>query len=176
MELVSHHDHPARAIDWVRVELGTRDDGCGLLEFRVGNAGRALLVPEATRPGRTEGLWRTTCFELFVRDGAAAYREFNFSPSSQWAAYRFAGYRAGMAELPLSQPPRIACRVDGEAFLMVAVIEAGILRSGARIALSAVIEEVDGTKSYWALAHPPGPPDFHHPDCFVLDLPAPSAS
>ncbi len=44
------------------------------------------------------------------------------------------------------------------------------------IALSAVIEETDGTKSYWALRHPPGPPDFHHPDCFALTLEAPPPS
>ena len=37
--------------------------------------------------------------------------------------------------------------------------------------LSAVIEEVDGTRSYWALAHPAGCPDLRHPDCFVLELP-----
>ena len=43
---------------------------------------------------------------------------------------------------------------------------------GAKLALSAVIEELDGTKSYWALAHPPGKPDFHHPDCFALTLEA----
>ena len=42
-----------------------------------------------------------------------------------------------------------------------------------KIALSAVIEETDGTKSYWALRHPPGAPDFHHPDCFALTLEAP---
>jgi len=41
-----------------------------------------------------------------------------------------------------------------------------------KLGLSAVIEEIDGTKSYWALAHPPGKPDFHHPDCFALTLPA----
>ena len=40
------------------------------------------------------------------------------------------------------------------------------------IALSAVIETRDGAKSYWALKHPPGKPDFHHPDCFALKLPA----
>ena len=39
-----------------------------------------------------------------------------------------------------------------------------------------VIEELDGTKSYWALAHPPGKPDFHHPDCFALTLAAPGAA
>lgn len=39
------------------------------------------------------------------------------------------------------------------------------------IGLSAVIEEIDGTKSYWALAHPDGPPDFHDPTCFIARLP-----
>ena len=35
----------------------------------------------------------------------------------------------------------------------------------------AVLEEKDGTKSYWALAHAADKPDFHHPDCFVAKLP-----
>ena len=43
-----------------------------------------------------------------------------------------------------------------------------------RVAISAVIEEADGTKSYWALAHPPGKPDFHHADGFALQLPPPT--
>ena len=38
------------------------------------------------------------------------------------------------------------------------------------LALSAVIEEEDGTISYWALKHPPGKPDFHHPDAFALEI------
>ena len=41
-----------------------------------------------------------------------------------------------------------------------------------QLGLSAVIEEADGRLSYWALAHPPGKPDFHHSDCFALELPA----
>ena len=56
-------------------------------------------------------------------------------------------------------------------------VEPGIFPdNGAKLALSAVIEELDGTKSYWALAHPPGKPDFHHPDCFALTLGAPDAA
>jgi hypothetical protein len=39
-----------------------------------------------------------------------------------------------------------------------------------RLAVSAVIEESDGRVSYWALAHPPGKPDFHHADGFVVTL------
>jgi hypothetical protein len=37
-----------------------------------------------------------------------------------------------------------------------------------RLGLSAIIEEASGRRSYWALAHPPGKPDFHHPDSFAL--------
>ena len=40
------------------------------------------------------------------------------------------------------------------------------------LGLSAVLEEKDGTKSYWALAHPnPEKPDFHDPGCFAAHLP-----
>jgi hypothetical protein len=30
-----------------------------------------------------------------------------------------------------------------------------------RVGLTAVVEARDGSLSYWALAHPPGKPDFH---------------
>jgi len=39
-----------------------------------------------------------------------------------------------------------------------------------RLGLSAVIEDVTGGKSYWALAHPPGDPDFHHSVCFAREV------
>ena len=42
-----------------------------------------------------------------------------------------------------------------------------------KVGLAVVIDEVGGTKSCWALAHPPGAPDFHHPTCFAAELPAP---
>ena len=47
--------------------------------------------------------------------------------------------------------------------------------SNCRFAISAVIEEIGGTKSYWALAHPPGEPDFHHPTSYAATLPAPTS-
>jgi hypothetical protein len=36
--------------------------------------------------------------------------------------------------------------------------------------LSAVVEEENGTLSYWALKHPRDKPDFHCPDGFVFEL------
>ena len=40
-----------------------------------------------------------------------------------------------------------------------------------RLGLSAVIEETNGRRSYWALAHGGAKPDFHHADAFALELP-----
>jgi hypothetical protein len=105
--------------------------------------------------------------EAFVAtDGG--YLEFNFSPSTEWAAYRFSGYREGMAELDIPAPKITVSQTD-HALQLTADI--ALPEPATRLGLSAVIEEKDGTKSYWALHHPPGDrPDFHHPDCFALDL------
>ena len=43
-----------------------------------------------------------------------------------------------------------------------------------RLGLSAVIEDDSGKLSYWALKHPSGKPDFHHPDTFVLEIAPPN--
>ena len=49
-------------------------------------------------------------------------------------------------------------------------LEVSLPQNAARIGLSAVIEEQDGTISYWALRHAAGKPDFHHPDGFAMEL------
>ena len=118
----------------------------GLLEYSVTGAG-ALAVPAPAGGERADGLWRTTCFELFVKPaGGAGYFEFNFSPSSQWAAYRFEGYRSGMTEL-LVLAPVIEPIEDGA---RVTVDLSGLPAGDWRVGVTAVIEERDGTKSYWA--------------------------
>ena len=67
-----------------------------------------LRMPPVTAPARTDELWRHTCFEAFVRASpGAAYYEFNFAPSTQWAAYRFSGYRSGMSVSSAISAPRI---------------------------------------------------------------------
>ena len=112
-------------------------------------------------------MWRTTCFEAFLA-ADEAYREFNFSPSTEWASYIFDGYRTGMREAPeLAVPDPLEIGV-GSAELEVSFERPPDVR---RMGLSAVIETTDGAMSYWALAHPSDKPDFHHPDSFVLELP-----
>jgi len=132
-----------------------------------------LAVPDPAEPVRTDGLWRTTCFEAFIRQsGEGRYAEFNLSPSHQWAAYSFEDYRNGMVEMKLDGALPIDLDVSADHFALETLIP--LPPGSLEIALSAVIEETDGTKSYWALVHPPGQPDFHHPTCFALTLPAPA--
>lgn len=125
-------------------------------------------IEAASDIGRTDGLWRSTCFEVFacLRDGR--YAEFNISPSGEWAAYGFTGYREDM--MNLEGPIRVvrAERTE-EAFELDAMIDWKDWPFVDRIGLSAVIEDVDGGLSYWALTHPSDKPDFHHPDSFALN-------
>ena len=135
----------------------------------------ALVLPSKVKPYRIDGLWSTTCLELFILRDDEEYLEFNFSPSTQWAAYRFSSYREGMEPLLLDEPPSIFVSDEGYALIVTVIIDVPLLPAF-KLGLSAVIEELDGTKSYWALRHPPGDrPDFHHPDCFAIELPPATA-
>lgn len=160
-----------RGIDVTVVRM--RHDVLALSYLLRGETG-ALRLPPQTAPARSDGLWRHTCFEAFLRAGDA-YCEFNFAPSTQWAAYRFDGYRDGMRAIDEIAAPQIAVESSAASFELRAYLDPnGVpeLPRGARwqLGLSAVIEEKDGGKSYWALAHPAGRPDFHHSDGFALEL------
>lgn len=152
----------------------------GLLELRYILAGTiaGLRLPSVAAPARADELWRHTCFEAFLQSTpGTSYYEFNLAPSTQWAAYRFDGYRSGLTAVHGIAAPRIETgRSNGRFELRAALQLDGLpeLDGGKswRLGLSAVIEEADGAISYWALAHPAGKADFHHSDCFALDLPA----
>lgn len=130
-----------------------------------------LAMSSPGQPIRRDELWRHTCFEAFaMSDQGDAYFEFNFSPSTDWAAYRFDAYRSGMSDLEI-EPPLISVARTEYAIDLEAIIDLPKAFNPTCLSLSAVIEEKSGHKSYWALQHPAGPPDFHHPDCFALELP-----
>lgn len=120
--------------------------------------------------GRRDGLWRHTCFEVFAQLEDGCYAEFNISPSGEWAAYSFTGYREGMENLEGRVRLHRAERA-GAAFDVEAILDWPKAPFIQRIGMSAVIEDTDGAISWWALAHPSDKPDFHHPDSFVLELP-----
>ncbi len=129
-----------------------------------------LRYPPLEASERTDGLWQATCLEAFVgSDDNQDYLELNFSPSTRWASYHFDDYRAGMREAEIA--PVIDIEVGERRYGLHARLELPDAATW-HVGLSAVIEELDGRKSYWALAHAPGKPDFHQRTCFVLQLPA----
>lgn len=174
-KLTAHADTLCDVVEGISVEA-TRP-GPGLLTLRyvlTGNTA-AIALPAPAAPARADELWRHTCFEVFLRAGGGYY-EFNLSPSTRWAAYRFDGYRSGMEDLAETAAPRIETSQSGECFELRAELAVGSLpglapESPWQLGLSVVIEGAEGALSYWALAHPPGKPDFHHSDCFALDIP-----
>ena len=139
--------------------------------FGVGAPAGQFVIPEPGHSARADKLWLTTCFEAFLRiPGAEGYREWNFAPSGQWAAYDFTGYREGKSDADVSEP-YIRVEDNFTWWALGATIAADADATWA-LCLSAILEEKDGTKSYWALAHAAGDkPDFHAADCFVAKLP-----
>jgi hypothetical protein len=177
--LIPHSDALPRGVTAVSVEIDPVNGRSAeyFVEFRVAHDG-SLSLPPRLRPGRADELWKTTCCEVFVMpDGGSDYVEYNLSPSLRWAAYGFNGYRAAMRSVDPAFDPEIEITPDTPGwFWLAAELDLSSLASfRAKMNLTAVIEETDGTKSYWALAHAPGPPDFHNPDCFIATLPAPDA-
>jgi len=165
---------PASAIRHFEVRVARPAPDCLLLEYQLlGDLNRLSIGKPGGHPDEpTDGLWRHTCMEVFVRPPSPGpYLEFNFAPSGQWAAYRFSGYRAGMAPLTGPRPPRIEQRLTSERLLLSAAVELpGDLTAPVRLALAAVLEDTVGHLSYWALRHAGDRPDFHHPDSFGFEI------
>lgn len=171
--LIAHPDTPSNAVRSVRVDVS--DDGEKLLLTFIVEGSEHVALPDWVTSVRADELWKTTCCELFLAQmGSDAYFELNYSPSTQWAAYRFDSHRSGGRDLPMAIEPHVD-RGDDESDYLVEVDQdlSALPRGPLQMGLSAVIEETDGTKSYWALAHASGPPDFHNRDCFTATLAAP---
>jgi hypothetical protein len=171
-DLTAHSAHPAKSVSAVAARILSLDANWLTLRWKVEGA-QALVVPPFAGRARTDGLWRTTCFELFVMDGEG-YAEFNLAPSERWAAYDFTSYRAGMAERAMERAPVCTPRRGRSVLIFDAAIPARALPPLPwDYGLTAVIEEEGGHTSYWAIAHPPERPDFHDPACFAGRLAAP---
>lgn len=175
-DLIRHSSTPCDAISRIEVEAVREPGGNLSVRYAAHGSIDKLLVPVTAKPARTDLLWQHTCFEAFIKPApGTAYTELNASPSTRWALYSFSSFREGMMEAPKSiaiAPIKVTARPD---VLIVATSIQGLERQPDwRVALSAIVEETNGRKSFWALKHPPDKPDFHHDDCFDLQLPAPS--
>ena len=174
--LTPHPTSPRSAAERLVAEVA-RDGRDGLeLKFRLSGDAGALVFPPPAAPLRTDGLWRHTCFEAFVAAAdSPEYWEFNFSPSSAWAAYHFTGYRAAMQPVAEAGAPAISVQPGAAEYILAVTLDIGWLlrlRAGSalRLGLTAVVEDRAQGLSYWALKHVAEKPDFHRADSFQVVL------
>jgi hypothetical protein len=174
--LTCHPETYTRAVQEIEVRVGWTQGNALAFTYAIKGDVMRLRIPLPRQPRRADRLWQHTCFEAFVSvKGKPEYYEFNFAPSGEWAAYKFQRYRDGTPLENKGLAPMIAVRRAGDGLDLDATVRLDGLPAtppGAslRLALSAVIEDESDMLSYWALKHPPGKPDFHHPDAFALDF------
>jgi hypothetical protein len=176
--LIPHPSTPGAPVHRLVASVAMTPARAVALSFRVEGDIDRLRIPPPAEPRRADGLWRRTCFEAFVMAGdGPGYHEINLSPSGAWAAYAFRGYRDG-GVLDAELDPEIVVQQAAGYVELGAVIRAECLprqRAGARLrlGLAAVLEDLDGRLTYWALRHSAIRPDFHRAEGFALDLPPP---
>jgi hypothetical protein len=174
--LIAHPSTPNDAVRSLAVQLRTEEPGILVFQYSLDADMSRVRVPPSGAGGRADALWKHTCFEAFVAPAdAPGYHEFNFSPSLDWAIYRFSAYREGMSPAEIGRAPEISVRRGDEGLELHSAVRLGHLADLSdarrlRIALAAVIEDENGRLSYWGLRHPPGKPDFHHPNGFTLEV------
>ena len=175
-ELRRHPDSRCVAVTRIDVDVAWPFAGGLMLSYAAYGNIRELRLPPMIAPERGDDLWQHTCFEAFIGTRAgAAYYELNFAPSTQWAAYRFNSHRSGMRVATEMSAPTIEVQSAPDRYTLQTVLKLDELTAlprdiGWRVGLAAITEDTRGGTSYWALAHPPGKPDFHHSDCFALEF------
>lgn len=181
VSLKPHSDSPRLPVESLTAAPRRLSGGRLEVVYRLTGDLEALAMPELSSAARADELWKHTCFEIFIRHAAGpGYVEFNFTPAGQWAAYSFRSRRSGMQYIAaVVEAPIGTMRFERHFALRAEVDVSRIdglppLDATWRAAISTVIEATDGKRAYWAVAHPPeGNPDFHAPEGFVIDLPAP---
>ncbi len=176
--LSPHANTPCVALNAIVADI-MREAGELMLTFTLTGAltnikGGASLNA-LTLGQRADNLWLTTCLECFLRPtGQSQYLEINISPDTgDWSTYDFTAYRDGMAPSPATLIDLSAAHSGGRAIVTAKILLPATYETAALdCAVTAVIEEASGQKSYWALAHPGEQPDFHDQDAFIHALPA----
>jgi hypothetical protein len=174
--LAPHAASPQTAAERLVADVARGEQNRLQVKFRLSGDIAALVLPMPAEPARTDGLWRHTCFEVFIAAAdSPEYWEFNFSPSGAWAVYHFGAYRAGMEPVVEATAPVITQEAGAGEFTLVVTLDLGWLPrafagSGLRLGLTAVIEDRAQGLSYWALKHGAEKPDFHRADGFLVAL------
>lgn len=166
--LTLHPDCAAGPIRGVSADIEATDQGCKA-RFRLDGDISKIKVPVHTASERMDNLWKTTCFEIFWQpDGGQYYREFNLSPSSRWACYDFDGFRLNSRDAPIHAIAIASSHSDNRLELEASI--ASELPLPAKVALNAIVEDVDDNIQFWALAFEAGKAEFHSEVCRAIHL------
>lgn len=173
--LTCHADTACPAVISLQVTAERLPESDLYLRYELRGDMTQLRIPTLQPSAACDGLWQHSCFEAFVAvEGDAAYREFNFSPSSEWAAYAFSDYRLrslwAIRSVPMIRVARNEEYLSLEALVLGGDLPQNSADKSLLLGLTAVIEADDGSLSYWALHHPTARPDFHHRSGFVLSF------
>lgn len=180
--LQCHPATPCGAVEGFRATVHIDPDKLVSVTYTLEGMIEQLRVPMREQAAKAEALWRHTCFELFIgAQNDTEYYEFNFSPSGAWAAYAFHDYRSGGRIDPATAEPKISVRQSPSVLELHAVACLEHLPGlqfdvSLWLGISAVVEELSGGLSYWALRHPVEKPDFHHPDSFAVHVTPPAGA
>ncbi len=146
-------------------------------QFTVtGNTALVKLPPPSKSPAKKDGLYNTTCFEIFIANSSGQYLEWNFSPALDWCLFSFESERKKSSDLlgkeSFSQfhfdvnPQSLNLKVQLDSARIRKVLNSpGKLKAS----MTAVIEFQSGKKDYYAFKHLKDKPDFHDLNGFLID-------
>lgn len=153
-------------VEWERKEQ------CLCLQFHLSDIS-TVVVPPHNSPSRKTNLWESTCFEVFLSDGAR-YLEWNFSPAGDWNVYAFDSYRKHSTRVFDSGTFNAGKCLRGASglsfFIQLNLDSCSSFLTPDRLGLCAVLQHSDGALSYWAVKHALTKPDFHSKDNFQIRL------
>lgn len=165
--LIPHPATPVPAVQSLEVYLERSRDGV-VARFACRVAPGLLRLPQS-QSGVADELWRHTCCEVFVsKPGELAYREFNASPSGQWAMYGFSAYRVRDFSAAVGPKPQLSFDESAAGWTLELALEP--IKGSIDVGVSVVLESINGALSYWALDHAGMQPDFHRRESFVWRL------
>lgn len=134
-----------------------------------------LWPPTKPKASRRDGIWQSTCMELFISTPSMQrYWEYNFCPSGDWNIYQLSGYRSDLQAEPSCRQPSITqgTQAGGDELAVISQLPPALIHQKELIlAITAVVEQRSGQLSYWALHHGGSEADFHRRDGFQLRLP-----
>ena len=170
--LTCHPAIPTSLVSELTATLSELTEDRIKLSYQVTGDLNRLLIPKPQSPNASDNLWQHTCFEFFIAQAECEnYYEFNFSPSTLWAAYAFDCYRI-RSEWTINEAPRISVSQNLDHYQLDAIINLADLplvnkQDSWLIGLTAVLETQQNKSSYWALKHPETQPNFHHRNGFI---------